>query len=130
MNPTSVRLTDVTEFNVGGAKLYLSPIMDLYNGEIVAYETAKRPLLDVARFDSMPACFFGWFSFLCIELLLISWAPARPPEAPPWSGMYSCMTCSRRGLLAVWVPRVFVGLVVDFSFSWQLVVFSCAAILR
>jgi len=32
----------VTEFNVGGEKLYLSPIMDLYNGEIVAYETAKR----------------------------------------------------------------------------------------
>ena len=67
----------------------------------------------------MPACFFGWFSFLCIELLLISWAPARPPQAPPWSGMYSCMTCPRRGLWAVWVPRVFVGLVVDFSFSWR-----------
>ena len=29
------------------------------------------------------------------------------------------MTCPRRGLSAVWVPRVFVGLVVDFSFSWR-----------
>ncbi|EGH36142.1 transposase, partial [Pseudomonas syringae pv. japonica str. M301072] len=27
--------TDVTEFKVGGQKLYLSPIMDLYNGEII-----------------------------------------------------------------------------------------------
>ncbi len=36
-------VTDVTEFNVGGEKLYLSPVMDLYNGEIVAFETAKRP---------------------------------------------------------------------------------------
>lgn len=36
-------VTDVTEFNVAGAKLYLSPVMDLYNGEIVAFETSKRP---------------------------------------------------------------------------------------
>ena len=32
-------VTDVTEFSVAGKKLYLSPVMDLYNGEIVAYET-------------------------------------------------------------------------------------------
>ena len=36
-------VTDVTEFNVAGQKLYLSPVMDLYNGEIVAYETSRRP---------------------------------------------------------------------------------------
>lgn len=27
-----------------GRKLYLSPIMDLYNGEIVSFETSTRPL--------------------------------------------------------------------------------------
>ena len=37
-------VTDVTEFNVAGEKLYLSPVMDLYNGEIVAFETSKRPI--------------------------------------------------------------------------------------
>lgn len=36
-------VTDVTEFKVAGEKLYLSPIMDLYNGEIIAFETSKRP---------------------------------------------------------------------------------------
>ena len=36
-------VTDVTEFNVAGEKLYLSPVMDLYNGEIIAYETASKP---------------------------------------------------------------------------------------
>lgn len=36
-------VTDVTEFNVAGKKLYLSPILDLYNGEIVAYETSTKP---------------------------------------------------------------------------------------
>jgi putative transposase len=36
-------VTDITEFNVNGRKLYLSPVMDLYNGEIVAYQTGTRP---------------------------------------------------------------------------------------
>lgn len=36
-------VTDVTEFNVRGSKLYLSPVMDLYNGEIVAYEMRDKP---------------------------------------------------------------------------------------
>jgi len=36
-------VTDVTEFNVKGQKLYLSPIMDLYNGEIIAWQTSERP---------------------------------------------------------------------------------------
>lgn len=42
--PNEKWVTDVTEFNVGGQRLYLSPILDLYNGEIVAFETARRPL--------------------------------------------------------------------------------------
>ncbi len=36
--------TDVTEFNVAGEKLYLSPVLDLFNGEIIAFETARRPV--------------------------------------------------------------------------------------
>jgi putative transposase len=42
-------VTDVTEFNVAGEKLYLSPILDLYNGEIVAFETARRPGFDLVN---------------------------------------------------------------------------------
>ena len=38
--PNQKWVTDVTEFNVGGEKLYLSPVMDLYNGEIMAYQTS------------------------------------------------------------------------------------------
>lgn len=44
-------VTDVTEFKVAGEKLYLSPVMDLYNGEIIAFETSKRPVFDLV--DSM-----------------------------------------------------------------------------
>lgn len=42
--PNEKWVTDFTEFKVNGRKLYLSPIMDLYNGEIVAYNLAARPL--------------------------------------------------------------------------------------
>lgn len=41
--PNQKWVTDVTEFKVAGEKLYLSPVLDLYNGEIVAYQTATRP---------------------------------------------------------------------------------------
>jgi transposase InsO family protein len=41
--PNSKWVTDVTEFNVRGDKLYLSPVLDLYNGEIVAYEMQETP---------------------------------------------------------------------------------------
>lgn len=36
--------TDVTEFKVKGRKLYLSPIIDLFNQEIISYEITDRPL--------------------------------------------------------------------------------------
>jgi transposase InsO family protein len=41
--PNQKWVTDVTEFNIRGEKVYLSPILDLYNGEIVSYEIADRP---------------------------------------------------------------------------------------
>lgn len=41
--PNQKWVTDVTEFNVKGEKLYLSPVMDLFNGEIVSYAMQRRP---------------------------------------------------------------------------------------
>ena len=35
--------TDVTEFNVSGQKLYLSPVIDLFNQEIISHELSERP---------------------------------------------------------------------------------------
>ncbi|MDM5186272.1 IS3 family transposase [Bacillus sp. DX4.1] len=42
--PNEKWVTDVTEFHIHGEKLYLSPILDLYNGEIIAYNVEKRPV--------------------------------------------------------------------------------------
>lgn len=41
--PNQKWVTDVTEFSLFGQKLYLSPIMDLYNREIVSYNISDRP---------------------------------------------------------------------------------------
>ena len=43
--PNSKWVTDVTEFALFGQKRYLSPILDLYNGEIISYTICERPNL-------------------------------------------------------------------------------------
>jgi putative transposase len=42
--PNQKWVTDITEFHLHGEKLYLSPILDLFNGEIIAYHLEKRPV--------------------------------------------------------------------------------------
>jgi putative transposase len=44
--PNQKWATDVTEFNVSGKKLYLSPIIDLFNQEIISYELRERPVFN------------------------------------------------------------------------------------
>lgn len=35
--------TDVTQINIKGQKVYFSPILDMFNGEVVAYSISKSP---------------------------------------------------------------------------------------
>ena len=42
--PNQKWATDVTEFKVNNNKLYLSPIVDLFNGEVVSYNLSRRPV--------------------------------------------------------------------------------------
>ena len=42
-DPMTKLMTDVTEFKVGGTKLCLSPVVDLYNDEVVAYSISRSP---------------------------------------------------------------------------------------
>ncbi len=37
-------VTDITEFKLFGEKLYLSPMLDLFNGEIITYTIESRPV--------------------------------------------------------------------------------------
>ncbi|KKO47518.1 transposase [Arsukibacterium sp. MJ3] len=39
--PNQKWVTDVTEFKVGEQKVYLSPVIDLFNQEVVSYEVSK-----------------------------------------------------------------------------------------
>ena len=43
-SPNQKWVTDVTEFKVNGMKLYLSPIIDLFNGEIISYDLSRHPV--------------------------------------------------------------------------------------
>lgn len=47
-SPLQKLVTDVTEFKTAdGKKLYLSPIMDLFNSEIIAWNMSPQPTLDL-----------------------------------------------------------------------------------
>ena len=60
VKPNTKWATDITQFEVQGRKLYLSPILDLYNGEIVSYSLSKTPdfqlVMDMLRqaFQKIP----------------------------------------------------------------------------
>jgi len=41
--PNKKWVTDITEFKLFGEKLYLSPVLDLFNGEIITYTIGSRP---------------------------------------------------------------------------------------
>ena len=53
--------TDVTQFKIGDEKVYLSPVMDLFNREIVSYSISLSPTLEQIRemltrlFEKLPA---------------------------------------------------------------------------
>ena len=43
--PNQKWTTDITEFKLFGTKLYLSPILDMYNDEIISHTISNRPVL-------------------------------------------------------------------------------------
>ena len=43
--PNQKWTTDITEISMFGSKLHLSPVLDMYNGEIISYEISDRPVL-------------------------------------------------------------------------------------
>ena len=43
--PNKKWVTDVTEFKMLGTKQYFSPVIDLFNGEVVSYELRPSPVL-------------------------------------------------------------------------------------
>lgn len=47
--PNQKWVTDVTEFGVDGEKVYLSPMIDLFNGEVISYAVSTSPSMALVR---------------------------------------------------------------------------------
>jgi putative transposase len=47
--PNEKWVTDVTEFMVNGRKLYLSPVIDLFNNEVISYSISERPVMNMVE---------------------------------------------------------------------------------
>ena len=58
--PNQKWATDVTEFKVNNDKLYLSPIVDLFNGEVISFNLSRHPVFNQVvdmlekAFDKIP----------------------------------------------------------------------------
>ena len=44
IKPNEKWTTDISEFHIAAGKLYLSPILDMFNGEIVSYSISRSPV--------------------------------------------------------------------------------------
>ena len=42
-------VTDISELKINGKKLYLSPLIDLYNDEVISYELTNSPTIEVVK---------------------------------------------------------------------------------
>lgn len=45
--PNQKWATDITEFRVGEERVYLSPVIDLFNGEIISHAASRRPGMEL-----------------------------------------------------------------------------------
>lgn len=51
LRPNEKWATDITQISIGGDKLYLSPILDMFNGEIISYSLSRSP--NMAQINDM-----------------------------------------------------------------------------
>ena len=48
-HPLEKWTTDITQININDEKLYLSPILDMYNGEIISYSISRSPNMELVN---------------------------------------------------------------------------------
>lgn len=53
--PNQKWVTDITEFTIAGTKLYMSPLIDLFNGEVLSYSLGAAPVLELVMSMLRPA---------------------------------------------------------------------------
>ena len=93
--PNRKWVTDVTEFKVNDQKLYLSPILDLFNGEVVSYNLSRHP-----NFKQITDMLEGAFQKLpdkVDNLILHSdqgWQYKKPSPPLSWRGRCKAIACT------------------------------------
>ena len=55
--PMEKLVSDITQFNIGQTRVYLSPLVDLFNGEVISWRIGKSPNMNMVLnmlFDVLP----------------------------------------------------------------------------
>ena len=75
-NPNELWVTDITEFRIPAGKVYLSPVIDCYDGMPVAWTIGTSP--NAALANGMPECIASMFVGRVRQCFSAVWADGFP----------------------------------------------------
>ena len=75
-NPNELWVTDITEFRIPAGKVYLSPVIDCYDGMPVAWTIGTSP--NAALANGMPECIASMFVGRDRQCFSAVWAEGIP----------------------------------------------------
>ena len=75
-NPNELWVTDITEFRIPAGKVYLSPVIDCYDGMPVAWTIGTSP--NAALANGMPECIASMFVGRVRQCFSVVWAAGFP----------------------------------------------------
>lgn len=97
--PYQKLVTDVSQITIGNEKCFLSPVLDLFNGEVLGYDISDRA--DLAQINKMLNDVFaitdklpdGWGTLLHSDQ---GWQYQHKNIKRPWRSMESCRACHEK----------------------------------
>ena len=87
--------TNVTQINIGLVKLYLSPILDMFTGEIISYNISRNPNLEQI-YDMLDKTFAS--STVLYSILMKDGNTNTTATVSVWKNIYSTKYVSQRQL--------------------------------
>lgn len=94
--PFEKLVSDITEFRVGSQKIYLSPLIDLYNGEVVSWRIGSKPNMEMVL-----GMLSDVYSMLCSKRPIIHTDQGIQYQQPLWQNFLrevgATQSMSRKG---------------------------------
>ena len=119
-NPNELWVTDITEFRIPAGKVYLSPVIDCYDGMPVAWTIGTSP--NAALANGMPECIASMFVGRVRQCFSAVWADGFSPVSSSFPGDVigiGAAACIFPSCDSNWIRPVAAGLCSGRKGSWR-----------